>query len=193
MHIREFIETNYPEYASTERYPADRVAPFCEIDAPWGIFSNFGRTPLKVGGLTFDTSERLFQVMKFSDSASRKAVYSKKGNPKMTAKHYEKVGIVRPDWGTILVDAMKFCLMKKYEQSEDFRAELERSKGLFIVEDQTRFRKSLPNSWGVKPSEGKTEFWGTNLMGRLLMELRENGKLDYNLPEDATDFSDLVE
>ena len=79
MHIREFIEKNYPEYYSIERYPADKTAPFCKVDAPWGIFSNFGRTPLVVDGVSFDCSEKLFQVMKFADTKSRKAVFVAKG------------------------------------------------------------------------------------------------------------------
>ena len=54
MHVREFIERNYPEYYSIERYPAERTAPFCKVDAPWGIFSNFGRTPLVIDGVAFD-------------------------------------------------------------------------------------------------------------------------------------------
>jgi hypothetical protein len=29
-------------------------------------------------------------------------------------------------------------------------------------------------------------------MGRLLMELRENGELDYSLPDDTTDFQGLA-
>ena len=192
MHIREFIEANYPEYYSIEQYPADRTAAFCKIDREWGIFSNFGHSTLVVGGVSFDTSERLFQVIKFLDEDSRKAVYTKKGNPKMTAKHCEKNGTVRPDWGHIIVDAMKFCLMEKYRQNEVFRRELERSRGLFIVEDQTTFTKKNPDTWGAKLSSDGTEFIGPNLMGRLLMELRDNGKLDYTLPEDATSFQDLT-
>ena len=192
MHIREFIEKNYPEYYSIERYPADKTAAFCKVDAPWGIFSNFGRTPLVVAGVSFDCSEKLFQVMKFADTASRKAIYGAKGQTmKMKAKHQEKVGIVRPDWGEIIVDAMKFCLMQKYSQSEAFRTDLERSRGLFIVEDQTTFPKKNPDTWGAKQSGDGKEYIGPNLMGRLLMELRDNGKLDYVLPSDATVFQDL--
>ena len=194
MHIREFIERNYPEYYSIERYPKERTAPFCSVDQSWGLFSNFGRTPLVVDGVRFDCTEKLFQVMKFTDAASRKAVYAAKGQTiKMKAKHFEKVGTVRPDWGEIIVDAMKFCLMEKYRQSEAFREELARSQGLYIVEDQTTFQKKSPNTWGVKPSEDGKEFVGPNLMGRLLMELRDNGKLDYTLPEDAPSFRDLAD
>ena len=192
MHIREFIEKNYPEYYSIERYPKDKTAPFRSIDQPWGLFSNFGRTPLVVDGIPFDCVEKLFQVMKFTDGVSRKAIYSVKGQTiKMKAKHCEHVGTVRPDWGEILVDAMKFCLMEKYRQSEVFRKELNRSRGLYIVEDQTTFPKKSPDTWGVKLSADGKEFVGPNLMGRLLMELRDNGKLDYTLPEDVLLFQDL--
>ena len=145
-----------------------------------------------VDGVSFDCSEKLFQVMKFADTESRRAVYTTNGQTmKMKAKHQEKVGTVRPDWGEIFVDAMKFCLMQKYTQSEAFRTELERSRGLFIVEDQTTFPKKNPDTWGVKQSGDGKEYIGPNLMGRLLMELRDNGKLDYVLPSDATVFQDL--
>lgn len=193
MHIREFIEKNYPEYYSIERYPADKTAAFCKVDAPWGIFSNFGRTPLVVDGVSFDCSEKVFQVMKFTDPESRRAVYEAKGQTmKMKAKHCEKDGTVRPDWGGIIVDAMKFCLVHKYAQSEVFRQELEHCRGLFIVEDQTSFPKKNPDTWGAKFSGDGKEFVGPNLMGRLLMELRDaGGRLDYSLPQDAIVFHDL--
>ena len=193
MHIREFIEKNYPEYYSIERYPKDKTVAFCSVDQPWGLFSNFGRTPLMVDGVPFDCTEKLFQIMKFTDDVSRKAIYSVKGQTiKMKAKHFEKAGTVRPDWGEIIVDAMKFCLMEKFRQSEAFREELERSRGLYIVEDQTTFPKKSPDTWGVKLSADGSEFVDPNLMGRLLMELRDNGKLDYTLPEDVLLFQDLA-
>ena len=43
----------------------------------------------------------------------------------------------------------------------------------------------------ILSSEGK-EYIGHNLRGRLLMELRDNGKLDYVLPPDVTSFQDLA-
>ena len=109
----------------------------------------------------------------------------------MKAKHQEKMGVVRHDWGRIFIDAMKFCLMQKYSQSEVFRKELERSKGLFIVEQQANPRRPA-GAYSAKLSvDGKT--WiGPNIMGRLLMELRDNGTLSYTLPEDVMRFSDLA-
>ena len=183
--IAPFINEFYPQYYSIETYPVSECAIIHKVDMEWGIFSNFGRTPIVVNGVTFRTSEQLFQLMKFKDEEPLKEIYFQKKNPKMTAKKWEKTHR-RPDWGSMLVDAIKFCIQQKYEQSEEFRNKLEESKGLYIVEDQSSFAKKNPDTWGVK-KQGK-HFVGPNLLGRLLMELRENGKLEYHLPEDALDF-----
>lgn len=191
MHVREFIEKNYPEYYSWNNYPADLTATFCRTSEKWGLFSNFAQTPIKVNDVTFYSAESLFQTMKFTNAEARKAVSSIKGRGlKMKAKHFEKTVGARPEWGNIIVDVLKFCLVMKYRQSEPFREELERSGGLFIVEDQTTSRQPV-NTYGVKLSADGKEYSGPNLMGRLLMELRDNGSLDYTLPENITDFSDL--
>ena len=191
MHVREFVEKNYPEYYGWFEYPADKTVAFSKANEEWGILGNFGRTPLVVDGVPFDCAEKLFQVMKFKDAESRKIVYSFKGQTiKMKAKHQEKVGVIRPDWGMILVDALKFCLMQKYDQSEAFRKELERSRGHFIVEVQSNSKRPA-DTYNAKLSEDGRTWSGPNLMGRLLMELRDNGKLEYSVPEDAVLFRDL--
>ena len=192
MRLEGFIKEYYPEWFGIQEYPADRVAAFCTVDGEWGILGNFASTPLVVDGVPFDCTERLFQVMKFADAESRKIIYTthKGQSIKMKAKHQEKVGTVRKDWGRIFIDAMKFCLMQKYAQSEAFRKELERSRGLSIVEWQSNTRRPA-GAWSARPgADGKT--WaGPNIMGRLLMELRDKGTLAYRLPADATCFSDL--
>lgn len=179
--VAPFIRQYYPEYYSIERYPADRCACFCKVAGEWGILGNFGRTPLVVDGVTLKNSEQLFQLMKFKDEEPVKAVYQA-GNPKYAAKHWEKTHR-RSDWGAMIVDVMKFCLTLKYQQSEAFRSTLLRTKGLFIVEDQTSFPKKTADTWGAKLVGN--EYVGPNLLGRLLMELRDNGELRYRLPEDA--------
>ena len=188
--VAPFIKENYPQYYSVVEYAADKCAPFCKVDDEWGIFGNFGRTPLIVDGVVFKTSEQLFQLMKFkgAEADAIKAVYAA-GNPKMTTKKWEKQ-CRRDDWGKLIVDAMKFCLVTKYNQSAEFRAELERSKGLFIVEDQTTFSKNNPDTWGTKLRDGK--YIGPNLLGRLLMELRDSGTLEYTLPEDTFGFLEAI-
>ena len=186
--IAPFIQAFYPEYYSIETYPANECVTIHKVAEPWGIFGNFARTPIVIDEVMFKTSEQLFQLMKFKDKEPVLAVYNA-NNPKMTTKHWEKTHR-RSDWGQMVVDAMKFCLTKKFEQSEDFRAELERSRGKLIVEDQTSFTKKTPDTWGVK--QQGDNFVGPNLLGRLLMELRDNGKLDYSLPADAMSFMEYL-
>lgn len=193
MHVREYIERYFPEYYSWNEYPASQTVSFSKTGLEWGIFSNFAPTPIVANGVTFACAESLFQIMKFTDSAARRDIYSRRGQKlKMCAKHYEKEVGVRPDWGQILVHALKYCLMLKYEQSPTFRAELERSRGLFIVEDQTTFPKKQADTYGAKLNPDGKLWEGPNLMGRLLMELRDNGRLDYNLQPDIIQFKDLI-
>lgn len=130
-------------------------------------------------------SQNDIQTMKFATKESVQAVYHS-NSPKMTAKHYQKLGgHRRDDWGKMIIDAMKYCLQQKYEQSPEFRAELERTKGKYIVELQDRKTdnaQSRPNGWGVKTKGEK--YVGPNIMGRLLMELRDNERIQYDLPNE---------
>lgn len=179
--IREF----YPEYYSLERYPAAKTICVRKTTEDWGILGNFYRTPVVANGISFDCTERLYHIMKLKPEATEgfRSIMSVPAGQhiKMRAKRLfnEQPEWFRQDWPSIVVDAMKFCLTLKYEQSEAFRKELERSKGKHIVEDETNRRL---DTWGAK-LQGD-EYVGANLMGRLLMELRDNGHFEFkNKPE----------
>ena len=189
--VAAFIKQYYPQYWNKIcSYPADECACIRKTKEEWGILGNFGMAPLNVNGVLFKNAELLFQMMKFQDKAILKELHANAGmGLKMKAKHYETEHR-RPDWGSFFVDALKFCLMTKYEQCAEFRAELERSKGLYIVEDQINFSKKNPDAWGVKLVDGM--YVGPSLLGQLLMELRDNGKLEYTLPSDALAFTELL-
>jgi ribA/ribD-fused uncharacterized protein len=192
--IDQFIREHYPHYWGYQTYPQNRCVCIRKVSDEWGIFCNFAHTPLEVEGVMFKSSEELFQLMKFKDAEIVNRIrnnITREGKRccevKRTTRSYEKEHR-RDDWGTMVIDAMKFCLQTKYEQSEEFRRKLESTRGLYIVEDQTSLPKRNPDAWGVKPCG--TEFSGPNLLGRLLMELRDNGSLAYTLPPDALDLLD---
>lgn len=191
--VRPYIEKYYPEYYSWNEYPVDKCVAIRTNKEEWGILSNLYSTILIVDGKEFKSSEQLFQLMKFTDKETIQTLYSVNGlTPKMKAKKYENGGFRRPDWGRIIVDCMKFCLQTKYDQCEDFRIMLQRTTGLYIVEDETKRKTNKngtlrrPDTWGVVRQGDK--FIGSNLLGRLLMELRDNGNLEYSLPDDIFDF-----
>ena len=182
MKIHEMIRDHYPEYYSIERYPADRAACIRKTAEEWGVLGNFYMSNVVVKGVTFDCTERLFHMMKLKPDAEegvRDMMEVKAGmGMKMHLKHLakERPEWFRDDWPMMIVDAMKYCLTLKYEQIEAFRNELERSKGKYIVEDETS-RKKNADTWGAV-LQG-SEYVGPNLMGRLLMELRDNGHFEF--------------
>jgi len=186
--IKEF----YPEYDGIQSYHAEECAVFCKTHEEWGVLSNMAATPIIVDGIEFKSAEHIFQMMKFNDKEYAQKVWNgitannkKSANIKMTAKSYEPEHR-RQDWGCMIVDALKYAMQKKYEQCEAFRNELERSKGRYIVEQQPNPNKKA-DTWSAKLEGDK---WvGSNLTGRLLMELRDSGgKLIYKLPDDALAF-----
>ena len=190
--IAEFIKEYYPQYYGYSTYPKRECVAIHKVDGEWGVFCNFSAAPIIVDGVEFKSSEHLFQMMKFKDADVIVNIMNGVTNNgkrcfeiKKTAMSYEKK-YRRKDWKSMVVDAMKFCLQKKYEQCAAFREKLEESRGRFIVEDQTTMSKKSPDAWGVKPDGDN--FSGPNLLGRLLMELRDNGKLEFHLPDDAFDF-----
>mgnify|MGYP002509001944 CR=1 FL=1 len=156
---------------------------------------NMTSAKIVVDGVEFKTSEQLYQMMKFKDAEIVSRVWKgitaadkKSANIKMTAKSYEPTHR-RADWGEMIVDAIKYCMVQKYEQCEAFRQELERSRGLYIAEQQANPKKPA-DTWSAKKED---DHWvGPNLTGRLLMELRDTGKLTYSLPADAFAFLEVV-
>lgn len=184
------IRDNYPEYYSIERYPAAETVCIRGTNDEWGILGNFAKAPIVVNGVTYDCTERLFHIMKLKLDATKGLKEMMEVRAGMNIKmHMKHIYNTHPEWlhdhwPSMIVDAMKFCLMRKYEQCEAFRTELERSKGKFIVEDETNRRHGRDaDSWGTVLRGD--EYVGPNLLGRLLMELRDKGRLEYQLPDDT--------
>lgn len=193
--IASLIRQYYPEYWNKiDSFPAEKCACIRKVKEEWGEFGNFFRAPLMVNGMEFINSEQLYQMMKFRDVDLLKRIHADKSmGMKMRARSKEAISLLRPDWGGMLIDAMKFCLVQKYQQCEIFRNELERSKqeGLYIVEDETSRKHGKPaDAWGTVLVGN--QYVGPNLLGKLLMELRDTGKLEYHLPDDALDFIELL-
>ena len=188
-----WIKEYYPQYIGIKRYPADQCALVKTAADEWGILGNFGRAAVVVNGVEFSNTEKLFQCMKFTYAPVIQEIYAQNNmSIKMKARKKEYEQYVREDWKKIFLDALKFVLVTKYEQSETFRAELERSKGLYIVEDETGrlgCKKSADAYGAVLVGD---EMVGPNLLGQFLMELRDTGKLDYTLPADALNFIEYL-
>ena len=74
--IAPFIQEFYPQYYSIKTYPVSECVAIRKVKEPWGIFGNFAPTPIIINGVTFKTSELLFQLMKFKEKEPILAVYN---------------------------------------------------------------------------------------------------------------------
>lgn len=171
---------HYPQYDIIERYPAEHTISFTSTAAEWGLLSNFAKTPMLVNGIEFACVEQLYHYIRLNNAQERAEYLKLTPNMglKMKAKAFAKHGVERADWREIAVDVMRFCLNHKYQASVEFRKALADSGSKYIVEDESN-RKKRPDSWGAVLDTATYEFYGKNIMGRLLMELREEGELDY--------------
>lgn len=95
-------------------------------------------------------------------------------------------GQERADWKEVQTEWMKYCLNLKYRDNSEFRNDL-RSTPLLPVEDAIATNYASNLFWGAKlvEVEGKKYYFGCNVLGKLLAELRAiRGKLEYSLPAD---------
>ena len=185
--VYSWIKEFYPQYLGIKHYPYKQCALVKKAEEEWGILGNFGRASVVVNGVEFSNTEKLFQCMRFAHMPVIQEIYAQNNmSIKMKARKKEYEVYERKDWPRYFLDALKFVLVTKYEQSEDFRNELERSKGLYIVEDETSRRKEADAYGAVLVGD---EMVGPSLLGQFLMELRDTGKLDYTLPVLSRNFS----
>ena len=128
--------------------------------------------PIVVNGIRIPTSEALYQACRYPNRPEVQRLIIGQRSP-MTAKMKAKrfIGDTRRDWDNVRVRIMRWCLRVKLAQHWTTFGRLLLSTGdAPIVEDS---RKDA--FWGAKRTNDG-ELVGTNALGRLLMELREELK-----------------
>lgn len=152
------------------RYMLAECASFRKTSARFGGLSNMAPGyPLKVNAITIKTSEALYQACRFPHLPDVQQLIISEGSPmtaKMKSRPYRARS--RPDWLDVRVRIMRWCLRIKLAQNwERFAALLAETGDMPIVEESRR-----DSFWGAIPSEDGTAA-GKNVLGRLLMELRQ--------------------
>ncbi len=134
-----------------------------------GLSNMAGGFPLRVNGEDIRTSEALYQACRFPHLPDVQRDILDQRSP-MTAKRVSEAHRAdsRPDWMRVRVPVMRWCLrVKRVQNREAFGALLDSTGDRPIVEESWR-----DAFWGAKP-EGGDRLVGRNILGRLLMELRE--------------------
>lgn len=156
-------------------YCRSNSAVFLKTKEKHGGLSNMaGGFPLVVNGVDIRTSEALYQACRFPHMPDVQHSIIEQRSP-MTAKMKGKPHRhnSRSDWDAVRVKIMRWCLEVKLAQNWDSFSELLLETGnLPIVEHSRR-----DDFWGAKPVGDQT-LVGINVLGRLLMQLRERVKLE---------------
>jgi ribA/ribD-fused uncharacterized protein len=128
--------------------------------------------PVVVNRLHFWTSEALYQCCRYPDAPDVQEMIACERSP-MTAKMKGKKfrDLTRADWEQIRVRVMRWSLRVKLAQHQSTFGQLLLETGTKpIVEDSAK-----DQFWGAKAENGNA-LTGVNVLGRLLMELREQWK-----------------
>jgi type I restriction enzyme S subunit len=152
-------------------YDPAQSAVFLKTKERFGGLSNMAPGfPIVVNGVRIRTSEALYQACRFPSRPDVQKRIIDDPSP-MTAKMRSKPfrGDTRQDWETVRVKVMRWCLRAKLAQNiEEFGDLLLSTRQMPIVEKKVR-RKDF---WGATEMQDGT-LVGMNVLGRLLMELRE--------------------
>jgi len=162
------------ERDQTRTYSRKESVVFLKTDEPFGGLSNMaGGYPIHVNGVRILTSEALYQVCRFPHLPDVQKLIIGQVSPmtaKMRSKPYRKDS--RPDWDQVRVRIMRWSLrMKLANNWNTFSALLLKTGDRPIVEES---RKDA--FWGAKVVDDGDTLVGMNVLGRLLMELREQVK-----------------
>lgn len=131
--------------------------------------------PLQVNGVRILTTEALYQACRFPllPEAQREIIGQHSPmTAKMKSKPYRK--LTRPDWENVRFKIMRWCLRVKLAQNYgEFGRLLLATRDRPIVEQSRK-----DDYWGAKIADDDETLIGQNVLGRLLMELRERLKQD---------------
>jgi type I restriction enzyme S subunit len=134
-----------------------------------GLSNMTGRFAICVEDVRTWSSEALYQACRYPHLPNLQAEILAERSPmtaKMRSKPFRQDS--RPDWSRVRVRVMRWCLRIKLANNWDAFGQLLRLTGTRpIVEESLK-----DDFWGARPA-GPGELVGQNVLGRLLMELRE--------------------
>ncbi len=155
----------------------DRAASvvFLKTNEQFGGLSNMAPGfPLRINDTHIRTSEAFYQACRFPHMPDVQRLIIEQHSPmtaKMRSKRYRKDS--RLDWDMVRVKTMRWCLRVKLAQNWNEFGRLLLATGERSIVEQSR----KDDFWGAKLTEDGT-LTGMNVLGRLLMELRERLKED---------------
>lgn len=155
---------------SGDKVDASRGIFFYDKDKPYYNFTNFASSKIIIDGKTWPNVEQYYQAMKFTDPNIQEAIRHLP-NPRAAFSYTKQPHIqaqIRPDWRQINDKVMKKALQAKFKQNKHLAKELLATGNKILVEDS-----HLDAFWG-----NGNDNRGANKLGQLLMEVRQELRLD---------------
>ena len=142
------------------------VINFYRTSDEYGCFSNFAPYPIALDGRRWPTSEHFFQAQKFDDPQHQESIRQEK-SPMIAARMgRDRKKKLRRDWESVKVGIMREAVRAKFAQHDDIREILLSTADAKIVEHTEN-----DDYWG-DGGDGS----GKNMLGRILMEVRDELK-----------------
>ena len=134
--------------------------------------TNYYPCKITFGGITYQSSEAIYQSRKTIDS-TRWAAYAN-----LTPEESKRMGrseVLRSDWNDVKFQIMYSAIEAKFEQVPEFREELMSTGDAILIEDTTGWHD---NTWGICSCEACKNKPYSNLLGLALTVLRETKKAE---------------
>jgi ribA/ribD-fused uncharacterized protein len=136
---------------------------FYSADDSYGYLSNHYPSPINLKGKVWPTTEHYFQAMKFEGHPWEEAIRCAETSEQSAVMGRSRDAPMRGDWQDIKYGVMKEAVLAKFSQHEDLQVLLLQTANIEIVE-----HTATDAVWG-DGGDGS----GQNLLGKLLMEVRE--------------------
>ncbi len=151
------------------------VIEFTKVDLAYGWLGNMYAAPIQFEGKEWLTSEALFQALRYDSEEIREAIRKEKSpmGAKMKAKSFKSEMKVVP-MSSEDVENMKKVVRIKFNQHLVLKSKLKIKGEHDLVENIGNRNGERHLFWGMKKVNG--EWIGNNLMGKILMEIREEMK-----------------
>ncbi|AUG39675.1 DUF1768 domain-containing protein [Pseudomonas chlororaphis] len=169
--------TGLSENCLLRTYVRSEVVVVYKTKEAFGGLSNMASGyPLQINGIRILTTEALYQACRFPHMPEVQREIIGQHSPmtaKMKSKPYRKNS--RSDWDEVRYKVMRWCLRVKLAQNY-----VEFGRLLLATHDRPIVEQSRKDDyWGAKLADELSEtLAGQNVLGRLLMELREKLKED---------------
>lgn len=161
------------ELSAIYEYEPHRAIVFCKVKEAWGGFSNMSNDfPLIVNGIKIKNTEALYQALRYPSNVElQKKIIDQNGGytSKLASKPHRKTAANRADWEQHKVNIMRYVLRVKLAQNFDLFGCLLAASGTQPIVELSR----RDDYWGCKVIKGTETLRGQNVLGKLLMELRE--------------------